>query len=112
MVQMIRESDIRAACIQVLFSAVYHLKLAVRPCACDLLKLSLKALKKGSEKVLRNPVPTQVSVSRVTIHFSSHISAIYFSRINLYIMIFILNEHSNDNEFDGLCPSTGKVGWC
>lgn len=49
-VEAITESDIRAACLQVLFSAVYHLKSAVRTYACDLLKLSLKALKKGSEK--------------------------------------------------------------
>ncbi|KAM6568437.1 hypothetical protein CsatB_016422 [Cannabis sativa] len=49
-VEAITESDIRAACIQVLFSAVYHLKSVVGPYACDLLKLSVKALKKGSEK--------------------------------------------------------------
>ena len=51
--QVIRESDIRATSIQVLFSAVYHLKSVVSPYAYDLLKLSLKALKKGSEKVLK-----------------------------------------------------------
>ncbi|GMN54780.1 hypothetical protein TIFTF001_023898 [Ficus carica] len=49
-VEAIKESDIRAACLQVFFSAVYHLKSVVCPYACDLLKLSLKALKKGSEK--------------------------------------------------------------
>ncbi|XP_062117653.1 uncharacterized protein LOC133831397 isoform X2 [Humulus lupulus] len=49
-VEAITESDIRAACIQVLFSSVYHLKSVVSPYACDLLKLSVKALKKGSEK--------------------------------------------------------------
>ncbi|KAL3585359.1 hypothetical protein D5086_012226 [Populus alba] len=42
--------DIRAACIQVLFSAVYHLKSAVLPCSSDLLNLSLKFLSRGSEK--------------------------------------------------------------
>lgn len=46
--------EIRAACVQVLFSAVYHLKSAVLPYSSDLLKLSLKFLKEGSEKVL-NP---------------------------------------------------------
>ncbi|PON91698.1 Coatomer beta subunit [Trema orientale] len=49
-VEAIRGSDIRAACIQVLFSAVYHLKSVVCPYASELLKLSLKVLKKGSEK--------------------------------------------------------------
>lgn len=42
--------DIRAACIQVLFSAVYHLKSAVLPYSSDLLNLSLKFLSRGSEK--------------------------------------------------------------
>lgn len=45
------QPEIRAACIQVLFSAVYHLKSAVLPYSLDLLKLSLKALRKESEKV-------------------------------------------------------------
>ncbi|TXG70455.1 hypothetical protein EZV62_005390 [Acer yangbiense] len=42
--------EIRVGCIQVLFSAVYHLKSAVLPYSSDLLKLSLKFLRKGSEK--------------------------------------------------------------
>ncbi|GLT55250.1 hypothetical protein SLA2020_283890 [Shorea laevis] len=49
-VEVIVQSEIRAACIQVLFSAVYHLKSAVLPYSSDLLKLSLKALGKESEK--------------------------------------------------------------
>ncbi|XP_058738287.1 uncharacterized protein LOC131610375 isoform X1 [Vicia villosa] len=44
------KSEIRAACIQVLFSAVYHLRSAVLPYAYDLLKISLKALRKESGK--------------------------------------------------------------
>ncbi|KAJ1429936.1 Armadillo-type fold [Sesbania bispinosa] len=44
------KSEIRAACIQVLFSAVYHLRSTVLPYASDLLKISLKALRKESEK--------------------------------------------------------------
>ncbi|XP_015899000.3 uncharacterized protein LOC107432388 [Ziziphus jujuba] len=48
-VERIVQSEIRAACIQVLFSAVYNLKSAVLPYSSKLLKLSLKALKKGSE---------------------------------------------------------------
>ncbi|CAL5193475.1 unnamed protein product [Lathyrus oleraceus] len=44
------KSEIRAACIQVLFSAVYHLRSAVLPYAYDLLKTSLKALRKESGK--------------------------------------------------------------
>lgn len=48
------QSEIRAACIQVLFSAVYHLKSAVLPYSSDLLKLSLKALGKESEKVIKS----------------------------------------------------------
>ncbi|PIA65155.1 hypothetical protein AQUCO_00100569v1 [Aquilegia coerulea] len=46
--EVMQDSEVRAACIQVLFSAVYHLKSAVLPYSCDLLKLSVKALKKGS----------------------------------------------------------------
>ncbi|XVE96000.1 hypothetical protein REPUB_Repub02eG0183900 [Reevesia pubescens] len=49
-VEVIMQPEIRAACIQVLFSAVYHLKSAVLPYSCDLLKLSLKIVGKGSEK--------------------------------------------------------------
>ncbi|CAL0310061.1 unnamed protein product [Lupinus luteus] len=45
-----KKSEIRAACIQVLFSAVYHLRSAILPYASDLLKVSLKALRKDSEK--------------------------------------------------------------
>ncbi|KAK7244632.1 hypothetical protein RIF29_39457 [Crotalaria pallida] len=45
-----KKSEIRAACIQVLFSAVYHLRSAVLPYASDLLKVSLKALRKKSDK--------------------------------------------------------------
>ncbi|KAJ4706438.1 putative ARM repeat superfamily protein [Melia azedarach] len=46
----ITEPEIRSACIQVLFSAVYQLKSAVLPYSSDLLKLSLKFLGKESEK--------------------------------------------------------------
>lgn len=49
--QFEKRSEIRAACIQVLFSAVYHLRSAVLPYASDLLKISLKSLRKKSEKV-------------------------------------------------------------
>ncbi|KAA8517046.1 hypothetical protein F0562_017136 [Nyssa sinensis] len=44
------ESEIRVAILQVLFSAVYHLKTVVLPYSSDLLKVSLKALTEGSEK--------------------------------------------------------------
>ncbi|KAK7378180.1 hypothetical protein VNO80_03617 [Phaseolus coccineus] len=43
-------SEIRAACTQVLFSAVYHLRSAVLPYASDLLRIALKALRKESDK--------------------------------------------------------------
>ncbi|KAJ6332011.1 hypothetical protein OIU76_010398 [Salix suchowensis] len=46
-VEGIMHPDIRAACIQVLFSAVYHLKSAVLPYSSDLLNLSLKFLSPG-----------------------------------------------------------------
>ncbi|KAF7819009.1 armadillo/beta-catenin-like repeat protein [Senna tora] len=49
-VESIVKSEIRTACIQVLFSAVYHLRSAVLPYASDLLRISLKALRKESEK--------------------------------------------------------------
>ncbi|XP_039010853.1 uncharacterized protein LOC120139789 [Hibiscus syriacus] len=48
--EVIKQPQVRAACIQVMFSAVYHLKSAVLPYSCDLLKLSLKFLGKGSEQ--------------------------------------------------------------
>ncbi|KHN26335.1 hypothetical protein GLYMA_19G141900v4 [Glycine max] len=44
------KSEIRAACTQVLFSAVYHLRSAVLPYASDLLRMALKALRKESDK--------------------------------------------------------------
>ncbi|KAH7853596.1 hypothetical protein Vadar_004533 [Vaccinium darrowii] len=47
---MIMESDIRAAFVQVFFSAVYHLKSTVLPYASKLLKVSLKSLTDGSDK--------------------------------------------------------------
>lgn len=49
--QMIMESNIRAAFVQIFFSAVYHLKSAVLPYASELLKVSLKSLTDGSDKV-------------------------------------------------------------
>ncbi|XP_078437173.1 ARM repeat superfamily protein isoform X2 [Wolffia australiana] len=49
-IQAIADSDIRVACIQVLYSAVYHLKFSILPYSVDLLKLSVKVLKKGSDK--------------------------------------------------------------
>ncbi|RDY02152.1 hypothetical protein CR513_14431, partial [Mucuna pruriens] len=44
------KSEIREACLQVLFSAVYHLRSAVLPYASDLLRIALKALRKESDK--------------------------------------------------------------
>ncbi|KAI6696746.1 hypothetical protein NL676_016865 [Syzygium grande] len=49
-IEVIQDAEIRAACIQVLFSAVYHLKSAVLPFSSDLLKLSLKYLEERTEK--------------------------------------------------------------
>ncbi|KAK1313617.1 hypothetical protein QJS10_CPA06g01801 [Acorus calamus] len=49
-VKVMAESEVRAACLHVLFSAVYHLKSEVLPFTSELLKMSIKALKKGSEK--------------------------------------------------------------
>ncbi|KAJ7972236.1 putative ARM repeat superfamily protein [Quillaja saponaria] len=49
-VEVTMNLEIRVACIQVLFSAVYHLRSAVLPYASDLLKISVKALRKDSEK--------------------------------------------------------------
>lgn len=42
--------EIRAACIQILFSAVYHLKSAIFPYSNDLLKVAVTSLREGSEK--------------------------------------------------------------
>uniref|UniRef100_A0A2P2L6D2 Uncharacterized protein n=1 Tax=Rhizophora mucronata TaxID=61149 RepID=A0A2P2L6D2_RHIMU len=49
--QVIMQPEIRAACVQVMFSAVFHLKSAVSPYSSDLLKLSIRFLGKSSEKV-------------------------------------------------------------
>ncbi|KAL4587515.1 hypothetical protein LXL04_000386 [Taraxacum kok-saghyz] len=48
-IHKLKEPEIRSACIQVLFSIVYHLKSVVLPYSSDLLKVSLEALKHGSE---------------------------------------------------------------
>lgn len=52
--QVIKDREIRAACLQVLFSAVYRLKAAVVPYSSDLIRLSLKSLREGTEKVLHH----------------------------------------------------------
>ncbi|KAL7197382.1 hypothetical protein ACSBR2_020006 [Camellia fascicularis] len=49
-VEVMMESEYRAACLQVFFSAVYHLKSTILPYTSDLLKVSLKSLREGSEK--------------------------------------------------------------
>ncbi|CAO2822198.1 unnamed protein product [Amaranthus hypochondriacus] len=48
--QTIQEAEIRAACVQVLFSAASHLKWAILPYGHDLLKVSLNSLKKDLEQ--------------------------------------------------------------
>ncbi|WZZ17814.1 hypothetical protein YC2023_110903 [Brassica napus] len=48
--KFISAPEVRAACIQVLFSAMYHLKSTLLPFASDLLKLALRFLEQGSEK--------------------------------------------------------------
>ncbi|XP_020526344.1 uncharacterized protein LOC18439992 isoform X1 [Amborella trichopoda] len=48
---VMEQPEMKAACLQVLFTAVYHLKSAVLPYATDLFSLSMKALKtKGATK--------------------------------------------------------------
>lgn len=49
--KVVRDQEIRAACIQVVFSVVYHVKSAVLPFAPDILEVALKSLREGSEKV-------------------------------------------------------------
>ncbi|KAL6530431.1 hypothetical protein OROMI_028320 [Orobanche minor] len=44
------EPEIRAACIQILFSVAYHLKSLIYPHANDLLGIALESLRKGSPK--------------------------------------------------------------
>ncbi|XP_020879754.1 uncharacterized protein LOC9314231 isoform X1 [Arabidopsis lyrata subsp. lyrata] len=48
--KVISVPEVRAACIQVLFSAMYYLKSTLLPVSSDLLKLSLRFLEQGSEK--------------------------------------------------------------
>ncbi|GAB2233247.1 hypothetical protein Droror1_Dr00002466 [Drosera rotundifolia] len=49
-IQESTDPHVRAAGIQVLFSSVYHLKSAILPYASDFLSLSLKSLRKGTDK--------------------------------------------------------------
>lgn len=49
-IEVVRDQEIRAACIQVVFSVVYHVKSAVLPFAPDILEVALKSLREGSEK--------------------------------------------------------------
>nr|GMC79393.1 uncharacterized protein LOC109150918 isoform X1 [Ipomoea batatas] len=49
-VKVITDSDIRSACIQVLFSMVYHLKSAVLPYSSDILEASIRSLREESDK--------------------------------------------------------------
>lgn len=58
----------RVGCIQVLFSAVYHLKTVILPFSSNLLKLSIKFLKDGSHKVLKS--------SFVQFHSSQYLKSI------------------------------------
>ncbi|KAI3471584.1 hypothetical protein Pfo_028234 [Paulownia fortunei] len=44
------EPEIRAACIQVLFTVAYHLKSSIFPYSNDLLSVALKSLREGSQK--------------------------------------------------------------
>lgn len=46
----IANSEVRSACIRVFSSMVYHLKSLVLPYSSDLLKVSIKSLREGSEK--------------------------------------------------------------
>lgn len=46
------EPDIKAACIQVLFSVAYHLKSSILSYSNDLLSIALKSLREGSQKVI------------------------------------------------------------
>ncbi|CAH2063814.1 unnamed protein product [Thlaspi arvense] len=48
--KFISAPEVRAACIQVLFSAMYHLKSTLVPFSSDLLKLALRFLEQGSQK--------------------------------------------------------------
>ncbi|XP_019154481.1 PREDICTED: uncharacterized protein LOC109150918 isoform X2 [Ipomoea nil] len=48
--KVITDSDIRSACIQVLFSMVYHLKSAVLPYSSDILEASIRSLREESDK--------------------------------------------------------------
>ncbi|XP_024012800.1 uncharacterized protein LOC18019860 isoform X2 [Eutrema salsugineum] len=48
--KFISATEVRAACIQVLFSAMYHLKSTLLPFSSDLLKLAVRFLEQGSEK--------------------------------------------------------------
>ncbi|XP_021724096.1 uncharacterized protein LOC110691464 [Chenopodium quinoa] len=48
--QDIENAEIRAACVQVLFSAACHLKLGIVPYAHDLLKISFSSLRKEAEQ--------------------------------------------------------------
>lgn len=91
--QVITKSEIRAACTQVLFSAVYHLKSIILPYSMDLLKVSIKALQKGSEKVLELGFNKSVTLCAFTL-LSRSVLILISSQETPYFMnwwpIFIL----------------------
>ncbi|CAH9062850.1 unnamed protein product [Cuscuta europaea] len=49
-VKVITDSDIRSACIQIIFSVVYHLKSAVLPYSSAILEASIRSLRGESDK--------------------------------------------------------------
>ncbi|KAJ7976811.1 ARM repeat superfamily protein [Quillaja saponaria] len=64
----------RIACIQVLYSAVYHLRSAVLPYASDLLNISLKALRQESEKERMAGAKLMASLMAIEDAILEHIS--------------------------------------
>lgn len=49
--QVVADAEMRAACLQVLFTVAYNLKSLISPWSKDLLNIALNSLKQGSQKV-------------------------------------------------------------
>ncbi|KAF6158304.1 hypothetical protein GIB67_022384 [Kingdonia uniflora] len=83
-IQVITDSIIRAACIQVLFSTVYHLKSAILPHSSDLLTLSMKALQKGKQK--EKMAAIKLLVLEEFLHIVQAISCTLYRLVLLHIV--------------------------
>ncbi|KAF6152668.1 hypothetical protein GIB67_008105 [Kingdonia uniflora] len=104
-IQVITDSIIRAAYIQVLFSAVYHLKSAILPHSSDLLTLSTKALQKGTQK--EKMAAIKLFVLEKFLHIVQAISCTLYRHDSLHIVQEIGKTSS---QWGMMCPAETLEG--